>query len=167
MSETIYIFWNGWNVEYYEFYSLAFAIPTILSICRSSLNLSSTVPFTPSAALLSRSVAVTPQHSITSGKIRASFDRHGLLKVVHENVCPWSKLAERNSPKWCARPPNPIPLGMLSELKFTAHYDEWRSYDLISCEHSWFAKISFFWFWMLTHCRLWFAPVGRKSDAFG
>ena len=101
-------------------YSLAFAIPTMLSIFLSSLNLSNTEPFTTSCFSCSV-LFLTPQHSITSGHIWLVLERQGLLKVGQEKVCPWSKLAERNMPKWLARPPKPMPFGIVSELKFTAH----------------------------------------------
>lgn len=102
-------------------YSLEFASPTMLSICRSSLNLSSTVPLTASF-LPWTTPWVTPQHSITSGTIRLVLERQGLPNVEHENVCPWSKFAEINNPKWFSRPPKPMPFGISSELKLTAHY---------------------------------------------
>lgn len=102
------------------YYSLEFARPTMLSIWRSSLNLSNMVPLTASC-FSSCFFWTTPQHSITSGRIRLAIDRQGLSKVVHANVCPWSKLAEMKRPKWFTRPPKPIPFGISSELKFTAH----------------------------------------------
>lgn len=102
-------------------YSLEFARPTILSMLRSSLNLSRIVPLT--ASFLSCVASwVTPQHSITSGNIRLVLERQGLPNVVHENVCPWSKFADINKPKWFTRPPKPMPFGMSSELKLIAHY---------------------------------------------
>lgn len=102
-------------------YSLAFAMPTMLSICLSSLNLSNTVPLTTSCFSCSIPFLTIPQHSITSGHILLVLEREGLLKVVQEKVCPWSKPAERNKPKWLTRPPNPMPFGIVSELKLTAH----------------------------------------------
>jgi hypothetical protein len=104
-------------------YSLELASPTILSICLSSLNLSSTVPLTASFLPCTKPW-VTPQHSITSGIIRLVFERQGLPNVEHENVCPWSKFAEINNPKWLSFPPKPMPFGMSSELKLTAHYEK-------------------------------------------
>lgn len=107
---------------YEKHYSLEFASPTILSILRSSLNLSNTLPLRASCLSCSAPPFVTmPQHSMTSGFILLVFERQGLPNVVQEKVWPWSKLAGRNSPKWLTRPPKPIPFGMLSELKFTAH----------------------------------------------
>lgn len=103
-------------------YSLEFASPTILSILRSSLNLSRTVPLTASCLSCVASW-VTPQHSITSGNIRLVLERQGLPNVVHENVCPWSKFADTNKPKWLTRPPKPMPFGMSSEVKLIAHYN--------------------------------------------
>lgn len=102
-------------------YSLEFASPTILSIWRSSLNLSNIVPLPVSCLSCCAPFGTTPQHSITSGCIRLILERQGLPNVVQVKVCPSSKLAERNSPKWFTLPPKPIPFGMLSELKFTAH----------------------------------------------
>jgi hypothetical protein len=102
-------------------YSLELASPTILSICLSSLNLSSTVPLTASFLPCTKPW-VTPEHSITSSIIRFVLERQGLPNVEHENVCPWSKFAEINNPKWLSFPPKPMPFGMSSELKLTAHY---------------------------------------------
>ncbi|GKV50917.1 hypothetical protein SLEP1_g57596 [Rubroshorea leprosula] len=77
-------------------YSLAFAIPTILSIFWSSLNFSNTVPLGASSLSSSFPFLTTPQHSISSGQILLFFERQGLLNVVQEKVCPRSKPAERN-----------------------------------------------------------------------
>lgn len=82
--------------------------------------LSKTVPLRPSCFSLCAPFT-TPQHSITSGYIRVVLERQGLLNVGEVKVCPWSKLAERNRPKWLGRPPKPMPFGIVSELKFTAH----------------------------------------------
>lgn len=116
-----------------EIYSLEFASPTMLSICRSSLNLSSTVPLRASA-LSSSAFGATPQHSIVSGYILHAFDKGGLPKVVDSKVWPWSKLADRNNPKWFTRPPKPMPLGMLSELKPTAHCKSMNHSKALSLE---------------------------------
>lgn len=80
-------------------YSLEFASPTILSIWRSSLNLSNIVPLPVSCLSCCAPFGTTPQHSITSGCIRLILERQGLPNVVQVKVCPSSKLAERNSPK--------------------------------------------------------------------
>lgn len=102
-------------------YSLEFAIPTIFNMWRSSLNLSSTVPLMASVLTCWPSFVTTPQHSMTSGHIRWVFAKEGLPKVEHSNVWPVSKFAETNKPKWWTFPPKPMPFGILSELKFTAH----------------------------------------------
>jgi hypothetical protein len=115
-------------------YSLELASPTILSICLSSLNLSSTVPLTASFLPCTKPW-VTPQHSITSGIIRLVLERQGLPNVEHENVCPWSKFAEINNPKWLSFPPKPMPFGMSSELKLTAHYKKHGHLSVISENH--------------------------------
>lgn len=103
-------------------YSLEFASPTIFNMWRSSLNLSNTVPLMASWFSCWAPSTPKPQHSTTSGYIWLIFDKGGLPKVVHSKVWPLSKLAETNRPKWFTRPPKPMPFGMLSELKFTAHY---------------------------------------------
>lgn len=94
----------------------------MLSMWRSSLNLSNTVPLAFSRNSGCPPFWTIPQHSITSGCIWLTLERQGLPNVMQGKVWPWSKLADRNKPKWFTRPPNPSPLGMLSELKFTAHY---------------------------------------------
>lgn len=101
--------------------SLAFAKPTIFSMFRSSLNLSRTVPLTSSSFSSCAPLICIPQHSMTSGLNLFVFERGGLVNVLQVNECPWSKFADKKSPKWCGCPPNPIPLGMFSELKFIAH----------------------------------------------
>lgn len=120
----------------FQGYSLEFARPTMLSIWRSSLNRSSTVPLVVSSLSCWAPFGTTPQHSITSGHIWLVLERQGLPKVVDAKVCPWSKFAERNKPKWFACPPKPMPLGMLAELKFTAHCQVQRFYYVsIVAEH--------------------------------
>lgn len=111
-------------------YSLEFASPTMLSMCRSSLNLSKTVPLAASRPSCCPPFLTIPQHSITSGCIWLVLERHGLPNVVQVKVWPWSKPADKNSPKWFTFPPKPTPLGMLSELKFTAHcrYKDFAAY---------------------------------------
>lgn len=106
-----------------HFHSLELlAMPSSWSMLRSSLNLSRTVPL---MALCCVSVSfdawTIPQHSITSGCILVVLDRLGLPNVVHENVWPWSKLADINRPKWLIFPPNPMPFGMFSDVKLVAH----------------------------------------------
>ncbi len=66
-------------------YSLEFASPTMLSIWRSSLNLSNTVPLTASCVPCFP-FGTTLQHSITSGHIRLVLEREGLPNVVQLNV---------------------------------------------------------------------------------
>lgn len=69
-----------------------------------------------------------------------------------------------------------MPLGMLSELKPTAHC---KSNGFLQPHHHSILQeqqtpthviIKKFYEMedaILTHCKLWFAPVGRKIDAFG
>lgn len=118
---SVYLRFNLRNKILYQSFELP-AMPTSLSMLRSSLNLSRTVPFMALWLLSCSFEAWTiPQHSITSGCILLVLERLGLPNVVHSNVWPWSKLADTNRPKWLILPPNPMPFGMFSDVKLVAH----------------------------------------------
>ena len=68
-----------------QVYSLEFASPTMLSVWRSSLNLSNTVPLTASCVPCFP-FGTALQHSITSGHIQLVLEREGLPHVVQLNV---------------------------------------------------------------------------------